>query len=100
MHAIDMYGLSEVMGPGVACECIETKDGPHLWEDHFWPEIIDPVTDEVLADGEDGRAGPDDADPPRHADDPLPDPRPHPAAARARPGRCAGSPRSRGAPTT
>ena len=54
MHAIDMYGLSEVMGPGVACECIETKDGPHLWEDHFWPEIIDPVTDEVLADGEAG----------------------------------------------
>ena len=54
MHAIDMYGLSEVMGPGVACECIETKDGPHIWEDHFWPEIIDPVTDEVLADGEAG----------------------------------------------
>ncbi len=54
IHAIDMYGLSEVMGPGVACECIETKDGPHLWEDHFWPEIIDPVTDEVLADGEAG----------------------------------------------
>ena len=54
IHAIDMYGLSEVMGPGVACECIETKDGPHLWEDHFWPEIIDPVTDEVLADGEVG----------------------------------------------
>ena len=54
MHAIDMYGLSEVMGPGVACECIETKDGPHLWEDHFWPEIVDPVTDEVLADGEEG----------------------------------------------
>jgi phenylacetate-CoA ligase len=52
LHAIDMYGLSEVMGPGVACECIETKDGPHLWEDHFWPEIIDPETDEVVADGE------------------------------------------------
>ena len=50
--AIDIYGLSEVMGPGVACECIETKDGPHIWEDHFYPEIIDPDTGEVLPDGE------------------------------------------------
>ncbi|WP_433292541.1 phenylacetate--CoA ligase PaaK [Actinoplanes sp. CA-030573] len=54
MHALDIYGLSEVMGPGVANECIETKDGPHIWEDHFYPEIIDPVTGEVLPDGEVG----------------------------------------------
>lgn len=51
MHAIDMYGLSEILGPGVACECIETKDGLHLWEDHFYPEVIDPTTGEVLKDG-------------------------------------------------
>ena len=48
MHAVDIYGLSEVMGPGVAQECVETKDGLHIWEDHFYPEIIDPVTGEVL----------------------------------------------------
>ena len=54
MHAIDIYGLSEVMGPGVAQECVETKDGLHIWEDHFYPEIIDPVTGEVLPDGEMG----------------------------------------------
>ncbi|RZK69029.1 MAG: phenylacetate--CoA ligase, partial [Rhodococcus sp. (in: high G+C Gram-positive bacteria)] len=48
------YGLSEVMGPGVAMECVETKDGLHIWEDHFYPEIIDPVTGEVLPDGEEG----------------------------------------------
>ena len=54
IDAIDIYGLSEVMGPGVACECIETKDGPHIWEDHFYPEIIDPETGEVLPDGEPG----------------------------------------------
>jgi phenylacetate-CoA ligase len=51
MHAVDIYGLSEVMGPGVANECVETKDGLHVWEDHFYPEIIDPVTGEVLPDG-------------------------------------------------
>jgi phenylacetate-CoA ligase len=51
MHAVDIYGLSEVIGPGVASECVETKDGLHLWEDHFFPEIIDPETAEVLADG-------------------------------------------------
>src|SRR5699024_10209146 len=44
MHAVDIYGLSEVIGPGVANECVETKDGLHIWEDHFYPEIIDPVT--------------------------------------------------------
>jgi phenylacetate-CoA ligase len=54
MHAVDIYGLSEVMGPGVANECVETKDGLHIWEDHFYPEVIDPVTGEVLPDGEMG----------------------------------------------
>ncbi|RFU11746.1 phenylacetate--CoA ligase [Rhodobacteraceae bacterium W635] len=52
MHAVDIYGLSEIMGPGVANECVETKDGPVIWEDHFLPEIIDPRTGEVLPDGE------------------------------------------------
>ncbi len=52
IDAVDIYGLSEVMGPGVANECIETKDGPHIWEDHFYPEIINPETGEVLPDGE------------------------------------------------
>ncbi len=52
MHAVDIYGLSEVIGPGVASECVETKDGPVIWEDHFFPEIIDPDTGEVLEDGE------------------------------------------------
>ena len=54
IDAIDVYGLSEVIGPGVACECIESKDGPVLWEDHFYPEIIDPDTGEVLPDGSHG----------------------------------------------
>lgn len=54
MHAVDIYGLSEIMGPGVANECVETKDGPVIWEDHFYPEIIDPETGEVLPDGEMG----------------------------------------------
>lgn len=54
MHAVDIYGLSEIMGPGVANECVETKDGLHVWEDHFYPEIIDPETGEVLPDGEMG----------------------------------------------
>ena len=52
MHAVDIYGLSEVMGPGVANECVETKDGLHVWEDHFYPEIIDPLSGSVLPDGE------------------------------------------------
>ena len=51
MHAVDIYGLSEVMGPGVANECVETKDGLHIWEDHFYPEVIDPDTGAVLPDG-------------------------------------------------
>ncbi len=52
MHAVDIYGLSEVMGPGVANECVETKDGLHIWEDHFYPEIIDPETGIPVPDGE------------------------------------------------
>jgi len=52
IHAVDIYGLSEVIGPGVAQECVETKDGPHIWEDHFYPEVIDPVTGEVAEEGE------------------------------------------------
>jgi phenylacetate-CoA ligase len=54
MHAVDIYGLSEVMGPGVSNECVETKDGLHVWEDHFYPEVIDPLTEAVLPDGEKG----------------------------------------------
>jgi phenylacetate-CoA ligase len=54
LDAIDIYGLSEVIGPGVANECIETKDGLHVWEDHFYPEIVDPATGAVLPDGERG----------------------------------------------
>ena len=54
IDAVDIYGLSEVMGPGVASECIESKDGPVIWEDHFYPEIIDPDTGEVLPDGAEG----------------------------------------------
>jgi phenylacetate-CoA ligase len=54
IQAVDIYGLSEVMGPGVSQECVETKDGLHVWEDHFYPEIIDPITGEVLPEGEQG----------------------------------------------
>ena len=54
MHAVDIYGLSEVMGPGVANECVETKDGLHIWEDHFYPEIVDPSSGNSLPDGESG----------------------------------------------
>ena len=54
MHAVDIYGLSEIMGPGVASECVETKDGLHIWEDHFYPEIVDPQTGAVLPDGAPG----------------------------------------------
>ncbi|KAF1052196.1 MAG: Phenylacetate-coenzyme A ligase [Burkholderia gladioli] len=52
IDAVDIYGLSEVIGPGVASECVQTKDGPTIWEDHFYPEIVDPLTGEVLPDGE------------------------------------------------
>jgi phenylacetate-CoA ligase len=54
MHAVDIYGLSEVMGPGVSQECVETKDGLHVWEDHFLPEVVDPLDATPLADGEEG----------------------------------------------
>ncbi len=54
IDAVDIYGLSEVMGPGVASECVESKDGPVIWEDHFYPEIVDPETGRVLPDGEEG----------------------------------------------
>ncbi len=54
LHAVDIYGLSEVMGPGVAQECVETKDGLHVWEDHFLPEVVDPVEGTPLPDGEEG----------------------------------------------
>ena len=54
IDAVDIYGLSEVMGPGVASECVETKDGPHVWEDHFLPEVVDPVTGQPLPDGQVG----------------------------------------------
>ncbi len=54
IHAVDIYGLSEVLGPGVAQECVETKDGLHVWEDHFYPEVIDPLSGEVLPDGSKG----------------------------------------------
>jgi phenylacetate-CoA ligase len=54
MDAVDIYGLSEIIGPGVACECVEAKDGLHIWEDHFYPEIVDPETGTALADGERG----------------------------------------------
>ena len=54
MHAVDIYGLSEVMGPGVANECVETKDGLHIWEDHFYPEVIDPESGAVLPEGAQG----------------------------------------------
>jgi phenylacetate-CoA ligase len=54
LDALDIYGLSEVIGPGVSSECIESKDGLHIWEDHFYPEVVDPVTGEVLPDGQRG----------------------------------------------
>ena len=54
IHAVDVYGLSEVIGPGVAPESVETKDGLHVWEDHFHPEVIDPETHEALPDGDEG----------------------------------------------
>jgi phenylacetate-CoA ligase len=54
MHAVDVYGLSEVLGPGVSAESVETKDGLHVWEDHFYPEVVDPETFEALPDGDEG----------------------------------------------
>jgi phenylacetate-CoA ligase len=54
LHAVDIFGLSEMMGPGVAQECVETKDGLHIWEDHFYPEVVNPLTDEPVAEGQVG----------------------------------------------
>ena len=82
MDALDIYGLSEVIGPGVANECLETKDGLHVWEDHFYPEVVDPATGEVLAGRRARRAGADLADQGGDAGDPLSHPRPDAAVAR------------------
>ena len=79
--AVDIYGLSEVIGPGVAQECVETKDGLHIWEDHFYPEVIDPVTCRGAAGRRGGRARLHLADQAGDAGHPLPHPRPDPAAA-------------------
>ena len=100
MDAIDIYGLSEIIGPGVAQECIETKDGLTVWEDHFYPEIIDPETGHVLRDGAEGRARVHVAHQGGAADDPLPDARPDASACRRRRARCGASRRSPVAPTT
>ncbi len=81
MDAVDIYGLSEVMGPGVAQEAATTKDGLHIWEDHFYPEVIDPVTEEVLPDGEIGELVLHVVDQGGDAGDPLPHPGPHAPAA-------------------
>ena len=100
MHAVDIYGLSEVMGPGVANECVETKDGLHIWEDHFYPEIIDPETGEVLPDGETGELVFTTLTKEAHAGHPLSHARPHAAAARHGAHACAAWRRSPAAPTT
>ena len=84
MHAVDIYGLSEVMGPGVANECVETKDGLHVWEDHFYPEIIDPETGAVLPDGERGELVFTSLTKEAMPVDPLPHARPDAAPARHR----------------
>ena len=81
MDATDIYGLSEVIGPGVAQECVETKDGLHIWEDHFYPEVIDPETGAGAARRREGRAGLHLAHQGRLSGDPLSHPRPDAAAA-------------------
>ena len=82
MDATDIYGLSEVIGPGVAQECVETKDGLHIWEDHFYPEVIDPETGAVLPDGEKGELVFTSLTKQALSDHPLPHPRPDAAVAR------------------
>ena len=84
IDACDIYGLSEVMGPGVAQEFAQTKEGPTIWEDHFLPEIVDPETGEVLADGEPGELVFTSLTKEAHAGDSLPDARSHASAARKR----------------
>ncbi len=84
MDAVDIYGLSEVIGPGVAQEAVETKDGLHIWEDHFYPEIVDPITGELLARRRARRAGVHQPHQAGHAGAALPHAGPHPPAARVR----------------
>ena len=81
IQAVDIYGLSEVIGPGVAQECVETKDGLHVWEDHFYPEVIDPDTGQVLPAGEKGELVFTLADQGGAAYRPLPDAGPDPVVA-------------------
>ena len=90
MHAVDIYGLSEVMGPGVANECVETKDGLHIWEDHFYPEVIDPETGAVLPDGERGELVFTTLTKEAMPGHPLPHARPDAAAAGHRAHACGG----------
>jgi phenylacetate-CoA ligase len=85
IHAVDIYGLSEVIGPGVANECVETKDGLHVWEDHFYPEVDRSGDRRGAPRRRGGRAGVHLPHQGGDADRPLPHPRPHPAAARHRP---------------
>ena len=100
-HAIDIYGLSEVIGPGVAQECVETKDGLHIWEDHFLPGDHRPRDRRAGARRRARRAGLHLADQGSHPGHPLPHARPHPPAARhARGPACAAWRRSPAAPTT
>ena len=100
IDAIDIYGLSEVIGPGVANECIETKDGLHIWEDHFYPEVDRPGDRRGAARRRARRAGAHHADQGGDAGDPLPDARSHPAPAGHRAHACGAWRRSPGAPTT
>ena len=102
IRAHDIYGLSEIIGPGVGIEC-PRQDGPHLFEDHFYPEIVDPKTGEVAARRRGGRARPHHPVQAGDADDPLPDARHHrdpPRALRVRPHHPADAAASAGAPTT
>ncbi len=85
IDALDLYGLSEVIGPGVASECVETKDGPTLWEDHFYPEVVDPATGAPVADGEHGEIVLHLAHQGGDADHPLPHARPDAPVAGNRP---------------
>ena len=100
IDAVDLYGLSEVMGPGVACEFVETKDGPTIWEDHFYPEIVDPEIGAAGARRRAGRAGLHVAHQGGDAGHPLPHARPHAPDAGIGDGACGAWPRSPAAATT